>query len=255
MILFSGLRAQNLTGITFCVNPGHGGFDSDDRNIVIAPFASGDHNGFWESQSNLDKGLQLRDILLAAGANVIMTRTTNTTADDLNLSVIVAIANANNSDFMLSIHSNAGSGTANSVLQLYAGKDANDPYTYPTPTPMSDKSREISTVIAHNLYANQITSWSSSYSVTGDKTFGRIAMGWSDGYGVLRGLVVPGEISEGSIHDYIPETYRLMNMEYKWLEAWNFFKSFCNYFKPSEVIPTGNIAGSVHDSRNLNTAT
>jgi len=46
-----------------------------------------------------------------------------------------------------------------------------------------------------------------------------------------------------------------MNMEYKWLEAWNFFKSFCNYFTPTETILTGNIAGSVKDSRNLNTST
>ena len=252
---YSNLHAQNLSGITICVNPGHGGFDSDDRNVVIAPYTSGDPNGFWESQSNLDKGKQLRDMLVAAGAKVILTRETNTTADDLNLSVIVAMANEGNADFMIAIHSNSGNGTANSVLQLYAGKDANDATTYHTPTPMSDKSREISTVIAKNQYANQITTWSSAYSVTGDKTFGRIAMGWSDGYGVLRGLTVPGTISEGMMHDYIPETYRLMNMEYKWLEAWNFFKSFSNYFKPAEVIPTGNIVGSIHDSRNLNAAT
>ncbi len=248
---FSTIYAQNLTGITICVNPGHGGFDSDDRNVVIAPFTSGDPKGFWESQSNLDKGKQLRDMLVAAGAKVILTRETNTTADDLNLSVIVAMANQNNSDFMVAIHSNAGNGIANNVLQLYAGKDVNDAATYPTPTPVSTESREISTVIAKNQYANQITTWSSGYSVTGDKTFGRIAMGWSDGYGVMRGLTVPGTISEGMMHDYIPETYRLMNMEYKWMEAWNFFKSFCNYFKASEVIPTGNIAGSVRDSRNI----
>lgn len=76
-------------------------------------------------------------------------------------------------------------------------------------------------------------------------------MGWYNGYGVLRDLAVPGCISEGSMHDYIPETYRLMNMEYKWLEAWHFFKSFCEYFEAG-TIPTGNIAGTIHDSRNLN---
>ena len=249
------LNSQNLTGVKICVNPGHGGYDSDDRNMTIAPYAQGDPNGFWESQSNLDKGKQLRDLLQVAGASVIMTRTTNTTADDLNLSVIVAMANQNNSDFMIAIHSNAGNGVANSVLQLYAGKELSDATVYATATPWSDKSREICNVIAKNQYTNQITTWSSGYSVQGDKTFGRIAMGWSDGYGVLRGLTVPGTISEGMMHDYIPETYRLMNMEYKWLEAWNFFKSFCTYYKPAEIIPTGNIAGSVHDSRNLNTAT
>jgi len=255
IIIFTGVNSQNLTGIKICVNPGHGGFDSDDRNVPIAPFAQGDPNGFWESQSNLDKGKQLREMLQSAGASVILTRETNTTADDLNLSVIIAMANQGNADFMVSIHSNAGNGVANSVLQLYAGVDLNDAVNYATATPYSDKSREISTVIAKNQYANQITTWSSGYSISGDKTFGRVAMGWSDGYGVLRGLLVPGTISEGAMHDYIPEAYRLMNMDYKWLEAWNFFKSFANYFKPTEVIPTGNIAGSVKDSRNLNPAT
>jgi len=258
----SSIMSQNLTGIKICVNPGHGGFDSDDRNVVIAPYTSGDPNGFWESQSNLDKGKQLRDMLQLAGASVIITRTTNTTADDLNLSVIVAMANQNNADFLLSIHSNAGSGVANNVLMLHAGADLTDTNIYNTYDPnnaaqklISDKSRDISTVIAKNLYENQITTWSSGYSVRGEKTFARTAMGFSDGYGVMRGVTVPGVISEGMMHDYIPETYRLMNMEYKWLEAWNFFKSFCTYFKPDEKIANGNIAGSIHDSRNLNTAT
>ena len=34
------------------VNPGHGGHDSDDRNVTIAPYAQGDPEGFWESNSN-----------------------------------------------------------------------------------------------------------------------------------------------------------------------------------------------------------
>ena len=100
--------------------------------------------------------------------------------------------------------------------------DPDDNHTYPTPTPHSDRSREISTVIAKNLYANEVNCWASDYTVRGDKTFAAQVMGWSNGYGVLRGLTVPGCISEGSMHDYIPETRRLMNMDYKWLEAWKF---------------------------------
>ena len=190
-------------------------------------------------------------MLEALGCDVQMSRTQNRTQDDLPLTTIVQMANEFGADFMLSIHSNAGGGTANYVLQLYAGKDANDPYTYPTPTPKSDESRAISTEIAKNLILNGLTYWTSAnYNVTGDKTFGRTAMGWSDGYGVLRSLTVPGVISEGAMHDYIPETYRLLNMDYKWLEAWNFKKAFCTYFKQAEI-PTGNIAGWVKDSRNL----
>jgi len=190
-------------------------------------------------------------MLEALGATVQISRTQNRTQDDLSLSTIVQMANEFQSDFMLSIHSNAGSGTANYVLQLYAGKNVDDTYSYPSGTPKSDESRAISTEIAKNLIKNQLTYWTSAnYNVSGDKTYARMYMGWSDGYGVLRGLTVPGVISEGSMHDYIPETYRLMNMEYKWLEAWNFKKAFCTYFKQAEI-PTGNIAGYVKDSRNL----
>lgn len=245
-------RAQDLSGVKIHINPGHGGWDSNDRGIATPLYPNiGPNVGFWESQSNLDKGLQLREMLEKLGASVQMSRTQNRTEDDLPLSTIVRMANEYQADFMLSVHSNAGSGTANYVLQLYAGKDLNDMHVYPTPIPWSDESRAISTEIAKNQIKNQLTHWTSAnYSVYGDKTYARMFMGWSDGYGVLRGLTVPGVISEGSMHDYIPENYRLMNMEYKWLEAWNFKKAFCTYFKNAEI-PTGNVAGWVKDSRNL----
>lgn len=239
--------SQDLSGVIIYINPGHGGYDSDDRNMVIYPYTSGDPNGFWESQSNLDKGTQLQDLLKAANATTYISRTTNTTADDLPLSQIVREANECNADYMLSIHSNAG--VTNYILQLYAGIDPGDTHVYPSATPWSDRGREISTAIAINQYSNEVNCWASSYAIRGDKTFARTAMGWSNGYGVLRGLAVPGCISEGSMHDYIPETRRLMNMEYKWLEAWHFFKAFCQVFNGGDI-PTGNIAGSVHDSRN-----
>lgn len=249
LLITSLCHSQNLSGVVIYINPGHGGYDSDDRNMVIPPYTQGDPNGFWESQSNLDKGLQLRDLLRSANATTYMSRLTNTTADDLPLSQIVAEANECNADYMLSIHSNAG--VTNYILQLYAGVDPGDTETYPSPPPCSDRSREISSVIAKHQYSNEVNCWASNYTVRGDKTFARLVMGWSNGYGVLRGLAVPGCISEGSMHDYIPETMRLMNMEYKWLEAWHFYKSFCEVFDGG-TIASGNIAGSVHDSRNKN---
>ncbi len=248
------LSAQDLSGIKIYINPGHGGYDSDDRNVVIPPFTQGDRNGFWESVSNLNKGMYLKEMLDSRGAFTAISRITNTTEDDLALSQIVRSANEFNSDFMLSIHSNAGNTARSAVLMLFSGRTPGDTWVYPSATPHEETSRLISTEIAKNLYSNQATSWSSGYSVQGDKTFGRVSMGgWSDGYGVLRGLTVPGVISEGSHHDYLPETYRLMNMEYKWLEAWHFLKSFATYFK-SATLPKGNIAGVVKDRFLLNEA-
>ena len=137
------------SSVKIYINPGHGGHDSDDRPMHIYPFASGDPNSFWESNSNLDKGLALDTMLTKLGFQTTMSRKTNTTKDDLSLSVIVAEANAFKADFMLSIHSNAG-GPSNYILQLYAGVDVGDTHVYPTATPCSDESRIISTVIANN---------------------------------------------------------------------------------------------------------
>lgn len=55
-----GLQAKDMTGLKIYINPGHGGYDSDDRNVAVYPYAQGDTLGFWESSSNLHKGLMLR---------------------------------------------------------------------------------------------------------------------------------------------------------------------------------------------------
>lgn len=101
-------------------------------------------------------------MLEVAGATVIMTRVTNTTADDLPLSQIVAMGNQANVDFLLSIHSNAGNGAVNHVDVACFGVDLNDNTVYNTFDPnnpahklLSDNSRAISTEIAKNLYANK----------------------------------------------------------------------------------------------------
>ena len=70
------MGAANLKDLKIYVNPGHGGHDSDDRNVAVPPFKQGDPEGYWESNSNLVKGLDLRDMLQKFGAGVMMSRTT-----------------------------------------------------------------------------------------------------------------------------------------------------------------------------------
>ena len=69
-----GLQAKDMTGLKIYINPGHGGYDSDDRNVAVYPYAQGDTLGFWESSSNLHKGLMLRELLQEQGATVAMSR-------------------------------------------------------------------------------------------------------------------------------------------------------------------------------------
>jgi N-acetylmuramoyl-L-alanine amidase len=238
IFVFSVAGGQSLTGLKIYINPGHGGYDSDDRNVVIPPFTAGDTAGFWESKSNLVKGLYLRKLLEAEGAQVILSRVENRTVDDRPLSAIAEEANANRSDFMISVHSNAYDAVTNYPLMLFHGWDNN---------PILRQSMDLANLFWDNLISNQITYWTyRNRNVRGDKSFAPAS--WN-GYGVLRPLTVPGLISEGSFHDYAPETYRLMNNDYKRLEAWHHFRAFCQYYggNPGKK---GKIAGFVKDSTN-----
>ena len=237
--------ATDLKDLKIYINPGHGGHDSDDRNVAVPPFSSGDPEGFWESNSNLSKGLQMRDMLESFGAGTKMSRVTNTTEDDRGLTEIDTEANGYAPDFFFSIHSNA-TGSANRVnqpLMLYRGFN-NDP-VWPQAKTMSE-------ILNYQLLENRVTSWSSeNIWLAGDYDFYNWGVGV--GLGVLRTLAVPGMLSEGSYHDYIPETYRLLNDDYCWLEAYHFVKSVMQYFNTSESFATGTVAGRVLDNRLIRT--
>ena len=238
-------NAADLKDLKIYVNPGHGGHDSDDRNVAVPPFEGGDPEGFWESNSNLVKGLDLRDLLEKYGATVMMSRTTNTTEDDRDLHEIGYEANAFGADFFFSIHSNA-TGTAsryNQPLMLFRGFDDE---------PVKPADKAMAEVLNKHLLENRVTSWSSENTwIRGDYDF--YDWGVGVGLGVLRKLTVPGLLSEGSHHDYIPETYRLLNKEYCWLEAYHFTKAIMEYFNASEKYTTGVVAGSIYDNRLVRT--
>lgn len=236
-LFFVNINAEDLTGVRIYINPGHGGFNgANDRNIKTIPFNLGDEDGFWESSSNLTKGLALRDLLEANGAFVMMSRTLNREEDDRNLTEIAEEASANNMDAFLSIHSN-GIGTntgTNYLLMLYRGTDA-------TPDPAA--SRGMAEKAWDYMYDNALTNWT-YYSATNKNVRGD----WSFyGYhlGVLRQNTVPGFLSEGEFHDYKPETHRLLNTDYKKLEAYRFYRYFCDYFTADLNMQGGVLAGVV----------
>ena len=224
------------------LNPGHGGYDSDDRNVVVAPYTQGDPEGYWESKSNLWKGLDLFDMMKERGYNVRISRTQNRTEDDLGLSTIGRASNDFNSDMFLSLHSNAtGTGTRmNRPLSIYKG------YTGEPTHPGSEVFAEM---VNKSLLTNQATVWTNTdIFVVGDWTF---YANWGDkvGLGVLRQLDHCGMLAEGSFHDYIPETYRLLNHEFCWAEAYRYLKAFEEYFGIVSKETTGVVAGIVYDDK------
>ena len=221
-------QTPDFNGLKVMINPGHGGHDSDDRGMP---------NGFWESEGNLTKGMWLRDLLEARGCEVIMSRVLNRTEDDLPLSQIAAIANQNEVDLFLSIHSNAGNQTSNYVLTIFNGK---------TEQPAIPEAKEWARILWEQLVTNRATYWTSEDPhYIGDLT---LNPDWSFGYGVLYPLTVPGIISEGSFHDYKPEMDRLLNLEYRKQEAWNMLYAMVTYFQLDGIEPHGIISGIIRDS-------
>ena len=235
-----------LTGLKIYLNPGHGGYDANDRSCwtVNVPETWKHPEGYWESKSNLVKGLFLRDMLQAAGATVIISRTTNNSGvrdlsyypnasaderaaliagDDRDLTAIAEEANANGVDHFLSIHSNALNAQTNYLLMLYHGENGKP--TVPTSDLMAASAGAIQ-------IQNPLTVWTSPNPLLrGDITFyGDSPTDPLAGLGVLRPLTVPGHLSEGSFHDYPPETHRLMNDNYCKLEALRMFQHFHRYF-------------------------
>lgn len=233
LILYAALgtglcQTPDFTGLTIVVNPGHGGHDSDDRGMP---------NGFWESESNLTKGLWLRDLLEARGANVVMTRELNRTEDDLPLSQIVEISNTSGGDLFISIHSNAGNQVSNYALTIFNGKSE---------TPTIPEAKVWAQVLWEHLVSNKATYWTSvSPHYIGDLTLNPT---WTSGYGVLYLNTLPSIISEGSFHDYQPEMDRLLNLDYRKQEAWNMLYAMEDYFQLEGQEPHGIISGIIRDS-------
>ncbi len=230
LVILTSALAQDFTGYKFYINPGHGGTDpANDRYIP--------ETGFWESEGNLIKGLYFRDLLLKYNARVIMSRVTNYESDDRALSNIAAEANANNVDFFHSIHSNATGTTskANYTLMLFRGYDNQ---------PVFPAAKNMSQIMYNEIHsANRTESFSNG--VRGDWSF---YPQWGDkvGLGVLRPLTMPGVLSEGSFHDYIPESFRLTNKSYCHHEAVAFLRSFVKFYNKGSL-PYGTIAGIVRD--------
>jgi len=224
ILLANTAFSQDLSGVKICIDPGHGGHESDDRYISAT--------GFWESESNLSKAFYLEELLTSARSTVILTRRGNGDSgidNDPSLSDREAVANTNNVDFFHSIHSNGFHGTSNYTLMLYEGTNA-----------VSDNplAGTMANIMAPYLYH---VNYTTAFYVRGDEDF----LGFN--LGVLNDLNMPGTLSEGSFHDYIPESWRLMSEAYRKHEAWAIARSFLDFYQ-TDGFGVGNIAGIVRDA-------
>lgn len=211
---FSQIR-NDFSGLKFCIDPGHGGNNpANDRLVIPDPGIE-----FWESESNFQKALLLDTLLKQKNAWVILTRYTNyyPNDDEPTLSQRAAIANANNVHLFNSIHSNAAGGTNTSInytLILFRGYDNQ---------PVFPDAKTVGSIMGPRIQSHLRTQ--TSYN-RGDWSF----YGNTSGLGVLRPLIMPGTLSEGSFHDFFPETRRLMNQSYRKMEAYAILKTFMQFY-------------------------
>jgi N-acetylmuramoyl-L-alanine amidase len=227
---FAFSQRVDLTGLKICIDPGHGGnSDATDRHVIPDPGTN-----YYESESNFQKALHLKALLEAKGATVLLTRYTNVYPTDAepSLAARVQVANSNNVDWFHSIHSNAIGSVNNSTnytLMLIREKivTGGDPVYGPgTGKPETQGAWDLSLIMGPNIKSKMRTKSLQQYL---DWTF---YGGSNGGYtlGVLRGLQMPGELSEGEFHDYFPITRLLMNLSYCKMEAYALRDAFLQYF-------------------------
>ena len=192
------------------INPGHGGYDSDDRGIPMplgVPM-------FWESEGNLTRGLELRAFLTEMGVSYSITRTTNTSADDLNLTYIATLSN-NYGGYFMSLHTNGGNASANYTIAFFRGA------TYSPYAQVIAPSQAMGLALAKEHHNHMLTN--ETYSTPrsqSDYAF------WGWNYGVLRTNNRAGYLIEAWFHDYRPETLRLKSDHYNKFLAWQTARAF-----------------------------
>lgn len=186
----------SLKGKTIVVDPGHGGSN---------PGAVG--NNTRESDNNLAVGLKLRDKLVQAGAKVIMTRESDHTVApegsslSQELQARVDIAEKNNADIFVSIHtnSNPNNSTAGAMTFYYSSE---------------------SNVLAAKVQSNLIKQTGAINKGTEVATF----------Y-VLRNTSMPSVLVEMGFITNVTEAARLSSNSYRNDIAQGIYNGIVEYFK------------------------
>jgi len=215
------LWSQLLSDTRICIDAGHGGHTSDDRQIFL-PYGI----VYWESEGDLQTALHLKDMLESLGSEVKLTRTENNDASDISLSQRSEIANTFGADYFHSIHTNGGGG--NYSLVLYKEVNGQPSFSF---------AKEMSDFMAPNLEDLMKTE---SHFVRGDYSF----LGFN--LGVLRNTNMPATLSESSFHDLPEEGLRLKNSAYLKNYAWAIARSFLAYFEV-DGFSTGRVGGVIRD--------
>ena len=285
-----GMFAADLTGKRIYVNPGHGSWGPNDRPNATIPYPNlpttgmPDTLGFYESNTNLWKCLELRDKLEAAGAYVIMSRTqsgpwpyemVNGDYPDYTYEAyknlpdyekynrgLLDIANeaeANNMDYFISVHSNAATegNTVNYLAYFYRGDNAGN-HVVPGSIEIC-KASWYHSFECRSMDGLEPTNYDTRDPETSKHILADIDF-YHDSYaatlpssgktytgylGVLH-HGVPGFLVEGFFHTYQPARHRALNRDYCKQEGIRYYRGVVDYYK-AEPEKKGYILGTVKD--------
>lgn len=247
MGISSQLFAQEVTGIsdvTIFIDPGH----SRTENQGLYNYS--------EAEKVLRVGLILKELLLSQ-TDIDTVYTSRSTDNDLvSLSQRTDRANSLAVDFYYSIHSDAGSTTANSTLTMYGGWRSNGATVEKSP----NGGKAFGEFLDSELTDAMRTTRRGNYA---DRTFYQgFPTNSSNQFPYLfvnRTTNMASLLSEAGFHVNPFQQQRNLNDDYKKLEAYAAFWSFLSYFNIDDQQPiVGIVSGkitNVDDSKSLNGAT
>ena len=196
---------SSLAGKRIALDPGHGGYFRGSLGV----------NGLTESEVNLGVALELQRLLVAHGAEVFLTRSSDrdflSAADSAlraDLTERVRLANAFRPDFFLSIHHNADPGGAH---------DRNEIQTY---YKLGDEGASIDAAASLHRFLRRNLGIERHRIVPGN-------------YFVLRNSDAPGVLSEASYLTNPDVEARLRQADKRRLEAEALFLGLAHYFARS----------------------
>lgn len=218
------------------LNPGHGGYNSNDRQIVM-PAVNGvkfteTQGCFWESEGNTYRAWAVEYFWKKrVNNNIKLSRYTNTSAGDLALSTIASQANSYGGYF-LSLHTNGGNASANYHVSICRGISSSNYGAYNSMSLTMAKdaaywqggesTASMSSKKRGGGKSNHLTN--KTYSTDRGNTDRNFYNGSS--LGVLRTNNAVGYLVESWFHDYRPEAFRLLSVGYNYFLAWQLMRAY-----------------------------
>lgn len=169
-------RAQFLAGLRICLDPGHGGDIGGE--FERTRYKRGP-TGFREAVANWETAVALRTLLERAGATVLLTRDGDA---DVPIEERVRRANAFRADIFVSIHHNAAGRPEPNYSSVWYHRDGE----------AQPASLDIARALADSLARVMALPQSRSNGIYSDTLM------YPAGFGVLRGLDMPGVLAECS---------------------------------------------------------